>query len=256
MKLTSTINKLLSLKPIYISLGLLNLALFHWAIWRLFVFLYDGGYSKTSLNLKEVIITDLILVLFFCIPHSLLLWAKVKVKLLKFIPKALYGTFYSFHACVSILLMDKYWLGLEGSKILTQSSYQPFMHVLYILSWILMLWTMISLGLFRQNGLEEWWKGLKQKPMRYELTQTGPFLFCRHPIYVSFIAMAWTSPYLTIDRLFLALSWTIYIFIGVYFKERRLIRNKHYFQYSLQVPLFPLIPMKIDRYLTQGIWSK
>ena len=45
---------------------------------------------------------------------------------------------------------------------------------------------------------------------------------------------------MSIDRLYLAISWTIYIFIGASLKEKRLKRNSAYIEYSKNVPLLPL----------------
>lgn len=239
---------------IFVNVGIINIILFHFAIYKLFYFLLSGGGSLTSVSYVKLLIVDSLLTLFFCVPHSLLLNTKIKRYLLNFIPASLYSTIYSIHACIALVLMDKYWLTHQGFEVLIPENYRSFMTVLYILSWLFMLWTMLSIGLFRQSGIEEWWKAINKKKMKYSLTKKGPFSFCRHPIYLAFLAMSWTSPYMTLDRVFLAIAFTIYIFIGVYFKEKRLIKNRSYKQYSKRVPLFPLIPTSLDKALSQIIW--
>ena len=108
-----------------------------------------------------------------------------------------------------------------------------------------MFWSMVETGLFRQSGIEEWWRALTHKKMKQGLLKNGPYQICRHPIYASFLGMIWFTPNMSLDRLFLAISWSVYIFIGAYLKEKRLMKNKGYRDYAATVPAFPLMPVSI-----------
>lgn len=250
----TTLKSFLNKKPSFIALGVLNILLFHYAIFRLFIFLYDSSGRQTLESLPQGLSINTLLILFFSAPHSLLLNSKIKATFLKFIPNALYSTFYSLHSCIAIVLMDLYWVDFGGSLYNLTGSQEIFFNVLYILSWLFMLWAMISTGLFRQSGIEEWYLSLRGKKIKYSLGQNGAYTLCRHPIYAAFIAMIWTTPHMTYDHLFLTILWSIYIFWGAGQKEKRLMRNRSYKSYAEQVTAFPFIGKVVDNFFTQILW--
>ena len=45
----------------------------------------------------------------------------------------------------------------------------------------------------------------------------------RDSVYLAFALTLWTGPVLTVDRLALALTWTVYCVVGPMHKERRYI---------------------------------
>ncbi|MCB9091227.1 MAG: hypothetical protein H6621_10695 [Halobacteriovoraceae bacterium] len=170
-------------------------------------------------------------------------------------PTELYPSFYSLHASLGIILMDRFWCPLGGSTFYSlEGSSMVIMTVFYSLSWLLMFWSMYSTGLLKQSGIEDWWKGVMKKNLTNSIPYGGIYKYCRHPIYASFIAMVWTGPTMTFDHLFLSLSWTAYILIGARLKEKRLRRNKGYIQYSENVPSFPFLTNKFDKILVKYLW--
>lgn len=245
----------LTKRTIFITVGILNFLVFHFAIYRLFLFLLNNKAHKTSDSYVQVLFVDSLLIALFTIPHSLMLTSKLKSYLLNYVPTALYPTLYSLHASLSLILMDKYWLSFSGFKLVEMNQLTKNIIIfLYILSWIMMLWAMLSTGLFKQSGIEDWWLGLKQRPAKNSLMQAGAYRFCRHPIYVAFLGMIWMTPYMTVDRLYLAFIWTVYIVVGAGFKEARLRKNKRYLDYASKTPAFPFVPLKLDKFFSRIIW--
>lgn len=246
--------RFLSKKPIFLITGLINFGLFHFAIFRLFVFLYDSSNRQTIESIWLSILINFVLLMFFTIPHSLLLESKVKEKILRYVPNRLYSTFYSLHACIGIILLDSFWVDMGGSIYQLHGDVKHLFDVLYVFSWLFMFYAMVSTGLFRQSGIEEWFKALKGKPMKYDIKTHGAYSLCRHPIYAAFIAMIWTTPNLTFDHLFLSVIWTVYILWGAGQKERRLIRNKSYQDYARNVVAFPFLNKFLDNGITKYLW--
>jgi len=70
------------------------------------------------------------------------------------------------------------------------------------------------------------------------------YRFVRHPLYTAGLVFIWLTPVMTVNRLVLYLSLTVYILIGAYFEERKLQREfgKEYEDYQIRTPmLFPAL---------------
>jgi protein-S-isoprenylcysteine O-methyltransferase Ste14 len=65
----------------------------------------------------------------------------------------------------------------------------------------------------------------------------------RHPVYMSFLGLVWFTPTMTLDHAILTAVWTLYIYAGSWFKDRRLLHfiGEDYRLYAQRVPGLPLI---------------
>jgi methanethiol S-methyltransferase len=70
----------------------------------------------------------------------------------------------------------------------------------------------------------------------------GLYRFVRHPLYTAGLVFIWLTPAMTLNRLALYLCLTLYIFIGAYLEERKLLREFgiEYLEYQARTPM--LIP--------------
>ncbi len=82
----------------------------------------------------------------------------------------------------------------------------------------------------------------KQPLPRREFVTRGAYRWLRHPVYLSFLGLIWFTPHMTLDHVILTALWTIYIFLGSYFKDRRLAQmiGADYLEYQSRVPGYPL----------------
>jgi protein-S-isoprenylcysteine O-methyltransferase Ste14 len=75
----------------------------------------------------------------------------------------------------------------------------------------------------------------------------GLYRFVRHPLYTAGLVFIWLTPVMSVNRLVLYVSLTIYIIIGAYYEERKLTREfgKEYEDYQTRTPM--LIPALFRR---------
>lgn len=60
---------------------------------------------------------------------------------------------------------------------------------------------------------------------------------------MSFLGLIWFTPYMTLDHAMLTGIWTVYIYLGSYAKDQRMIRfvGEKYREYAARVSGLPLI---------------
>jgi protein-S-isoprenylcysteine O-methyltransferase Ste14 len=78
-----------------------------------------------------------------------------------------------------------------------------------------------------------------------KLVTGGLYRYMRHPLYTAGLLFIWLTPTMTINRLTLYLCLTVYILIGAYFEERKLLREfgQEYQNYKARTPmLIPFLP--------------
>lgn len=75
-----------------------------------------------------------------------------------------------------------------------------------------------------------------------KLVTEGFYRFMRHPLYTFGLLILWLSPSVTVNSFVIYIALSIYIFVGAYFEERKLLREfgQEYAQYQSVTPM--LIP--------------
>src|SRR5207237_66060 len=76
-----------------------------------------------------------------------------------------------------------------------------------------------------------------------------PFLYriVRHPLYIGWLCIFWSTPVMTITHLFFALVTTAYILVTIQFEERDLMAaHPEYAEYRKHVPMIvPGMPRRV-----------
>jgi methanethiol S-methyltransferase len=79
------------------------------------------------------------------------------------------------------------------------------------------------------------------------LVTSGLYRFVRHPLYSASLLFLWLTTIMTVNQLVVYICATIYIFIGAYFEERKLLREFGvvYAEYKAVAPM--IIPGLVFR---------
>ena len=75
-----------------------------------------------------------------------------------------------------------------------------------------------------------------------QLMTSGFYAYVRHPLYTGTLVFLWLIPEMTVNRLIFFAALTLYILIGAYFEERKLLKDfgTAYAEYKAKTPM--LIP--------------
>jgi len=83
----------------------------------------------------------------------------------------------------------------------------------------------------------------EEKPGR--LVKNGFYRAMRHPLYTFGLLFLWLSPGMTVNSFIVYISLTVYILVGAYFEERKLLREfgQEYADYKAVTPMIvPRLP--------------
>lgn len=93
----------------------------------------------------------------------------------------------------------------------------PWVWPLWVASWALLVGAAVSLGAGELLGWREPGPAVFREPLLYR--------YSRHPLYVATLGILWLRPVMTEGGLLLAAGLTVYLFIGMQFEERKLVRE-------------------------------
>ena len=116
------------------------------------------------------------------------------------------------------------------------------MYTAYGFGWALVLTATFVINHFDLFGLRQVWRELQGKAQT-ALPFTTPLLYriVRHPLYVGWLFVFWSTPDMTITHLFFAVMTTGYILVAIQFEESDLVKDHpEYAVYQRQVPM--LVP--------------
>ena len=213
-------------------------------VWLLFPFLQGLAPPPAEATSPVWWLIDGLLVLQFCLPHSLLLAPPVRDRLDRWLPSALHGCFFCLTTCLSLLLLVALWQRtpfvvwrLDGWAAWAVCG-------AYDLSWVALLYTLGLTGYGWQTGWTPFWAWFRgAAPPRRRFTERGAYRWLRHPVYLAFLGQIWLTPTATLDRALLMGLLTVYVAVGSWLKDRRLLfyLGERYRSYQARVPGYPLV---------------
>jgi protein-S-isoprenylcysteine O-methyltransferase Ste14 len=227
----------------WISFGIGSHLLLLVTVWFLFPFLVGDSRPELSSAPLSWWWVDALLALQFGIGHSLLLRPIMRDRLENFLPRPLYGCFFTAMTCLSLLGLIACWQSSGVVLYRLEGWAERGMRGAYLLSWGALLYTLGLTGYGFQTGWTPFWAWVhRRQPPPRRFTVRGAYKILRHPVYLAFLAQVWLTPLLTLDRALLTAIFTVYIFVGSWLKDRRLLfyLRDTYADYQARVPGYPL----------------
>ena len=199
---------------------------------------------------QKALLVDLGLLSLFAVQHSVMARPAFKRLLTRVVPAAMERSTYVLASSVALLLLFWRWQPLGGTLWNVENPVgRGSLYFGYAFGWGLVLLATFVINHFDLFGLRQVWRHLMRKPQA-GLQFGTPFLYrvVRHPLYVGWLCVFWSTTVMTVTHLLFAGVTTAYILIAIQFEERDLMAvHPEYAQYRKQVPMIiPGLPHRVE----------
>jgi methanethiol S-methyltransferase len=221
-----------------IAFGIGTQLFFAVTVCYLFLFLRDGSTNLAG----NWLLVDSLLALQFAVVHSWLLLPSSRSSLSRMMPSQFHGSLFCVATCSGLWLMFIYWRC--SSFVVWEATGWGLLAVRlgFYASWVSLFLTLRMTGFGYQTGWTQWLYWYRHQPLpRRAFNERGVFRVLRHPAYLSFLGLIWFTPRMTADHAVLTGTWTVYIYVGSYLKDKRLefYLGDFYREYASRVPGYP-----------------
>ena len=120
--------------------------------------------------------------------------------------------------------------------------------ILFAFGWIYLLVASFAINHFDLFGLRQVYLNFRNQPRPpIQFVKRAMYSFSRHPIQTGVLIGLWVTPLMSATQLVLSVGMTIYIFIGLWFEEKDLVRDigQRYVDYRREAGMF--LPRIIKR---------
>lgn len=151
----------------------------------------------------------------------------------------LYRLLYNIFAVISFLPVLYLMIALpDGNFYQVPDPYSYIMRVGQLASLFLLMVAGFQTDLLSFIGLRQ----LFEEERTGSLITRGLYRFVRHPLYTFSLLLLWLSPTMSLNSFIVYAALTLYVFIGILFEERKLLREfgQEYAEYRSVTPM--LIP--------------
>lgn len=186
------------------------------------------------------LMVDLGLLVLFGIQHSVMARPAFKAKWTKIVPQAAERSTYVLFSCIAMFVLFWQWQPIGGVIWNVENAYGRIsLYAMYAAGWALVLVTTFLINHFDLFGLRQVALHLIGHPYTGLRFRTpGPYKLVRHPLYVGWLMVFWSTPQMTAAHLLFAVGLTTYILIAIRYEERDLVEtHREYAAYRRRVPM-------------------
>ncbi|WFU80494.1 methyltransferase [Bradyrhizobium sp. CIAT3101] len=203
----------------------------------------DSGRSAPVIHSLSI---NLLLMALFATQHTGMARKWFKNWSTRYVPNSIERSTYVLIASLCLMLLFWQWRPLPAIVWQVQDP-DIFVMVatLSFIGWALVFTSTFLIDHFELFGLCQVYAKLRGRGIPAPQFRTPLYYkYVRHPLYLGFIIAFWAAPVMTIGHLLFAAVTTIYIFVGIFFEERDLLKlyGEQYHQYKRQACM--LIPWR------------
>jgi len=207
-----------------------------------FAGLLPYGFLKVSFGGVPPILVNLLLVVLWGLVHSGMARHTFKVQLTRVIPEPAERPTYVLVAGVTSFLLVGLFQPLPGVVwSVSHPLLTPLLWSGFGFGWAYLLAATFAINHFDLFGLRQVYLNFKNQPRPpIQFTKRAMYGFSRHPIQTGVLIGSWVTPEMTATHLTLTLGFTAYIFIGLWFEEKDLVKHigDRYLKYREEAGMF------------------
>jgi len=193
-------------------------------------------------SLGSPILSNVVLAALWGLVHSVMARDSFKSVLTRFIPEPAERPTYVLIAGVTSLLMVGLWQEVPGIIWSAQApGLVTFLWIMFGFGWLYTLASTFAINHFDLFGLRQVYLHFQRQPRApLNFVKRGMYKFSRHPIQTGVLIGVWFIPTMTATHLILSIGFTVYIFIGLWFEEKDLVKDigEPYEQYRREAGMF------------------
>ncbi len=162
----------------------------------------------------------------FGLQHSLMARAGFKAWIAAAVPHHVERSVYVLASSVVLALAMWQWRPLEGMVWQVQSGLgQALLWGVFVAGWLLIFVSTFLTDHFDLFGLRQvylHWAGKTYSSVAFKTVLLYKLL--RHPMMLGLLLAFWSHPTMTVSHLLFAAVMSVYVFVGIHFEERGLLR--------------------------------
>ncbi len=174
--------------------------------------------------------------------HSIMARASFKRILTRFIPESAERPTYVLMAGISTILLFGLWQTLPGTVWSVENTTGIILlWAIFGFGWVYLLGSTFAINHFDLFGLRQVYLNFRNQPRPpIDFVKKAMYRFSRHPIQTGVLIGIWVTPLMSTTQLALSIGLTGYIFIGLWFEERDLVKEfgETYLKYRQQAGMF------------------
>lgn len=203
--------------------------------------------SGATSPLLETLVVNLLALGAFAIQHTIMARPGFKRWWTRIVPAPIERATFVLIASLILFMIFAVWRPMPAVVWnIENEAARLVVHAICAIGWLVVLLSTFMINHFELFG---WKQALARQGESGAPTLVTRYLykFVRHPIMLGFIIAFWAAPTMTQGHLLFAFMTTSYIFIGVLFEERDLVKTfgASYRKYQRDVPM--IVPTRVGR---------